>query len=90
MTELVATFIYDGSVDYGTYRIFACYDSIEDFDNRKVSFYDIYDVDGNCVNEGEPFYNFPSFQEVYECYWLPLIREGKDSFRDLKNDISLS
>jgi hypothetical protein len=70
MNELVAKYVYDSSVDYGFYRVFACYDSMTDYDNRKVDFYDIYDSLGNCVNEGEPFYTFPSWQEVYEYYWL--------------------
>ena len=84
MNELVAKYVYDSSVKYGYYNVYACYDSIEDFDSRKVSFYDLYDCDGNCVNEGEPFYTFPSWQEVYEYYWLPYIREGKDDLRDCK------
>ena len=90
MNELVAKYVYDNYVGYGFYKVFACYDSMEDYDSRKVSFYDVYDSDGNCVNEGEPFYEMPSWKEIYEYYWLPLIREGKDSLRDLKNDISLS
>lgn len=88
MTEQVASYIYDKSVSYGTYNIFACYESITDYDNRKVDFYDVYDQDGFCVNEGEPFYEFPSWQQVYEFYYLPSIREAsKDHPRDLKKII---
>ena len=84
MTEVVAKYIYDDSVDYGFYRVFACYDSLNEYDKRKVSFYDIYDSHGNCVNEGEPFYSFPSWQEIYECYWLPTVQEAsKTHKRDL-------
>lgn len=85
MNEWVAKYIYDSSVDYGTYRIYACYASMEDYDNRKVDFYDVYDSSGNCVNEGEPFYTFPSWQEIYEYYWLPTVTESKkDHNRDLR------
>jgi hypothetical protein len=38
-----------------------------------------------CVNEGNPFYELPTWKEVYEHYYLPSIREGsKDHPRDLK------
>lgn len=85
MTEQVASYIYDNAVPYGTYNVFACYDSMEDFDNRKVSFYDVYDNSGLCVNEGDPFYDFPSWDEVYIDYWLPSVREAsQDHSRDLK------
>lgn len=84
-TEQVASYIYDKSVQYGIYNVFACYNSIEDFDNRKVSFYDIYDDSGLCVNEGEPFFDMPSWALIYKIYYLPSIREAeKDHPRDLK------
>lgn len=73
--ELVATYYYDPSVDYGKYNVFACYDTMQDYDDRKVSFYDVYDGDGYCANEGDPFYTMPSWQEIYEFYWLPIVRE---------------
>ena len=85
MTEQVASYIYDKSVAYGIYNVFACYDNMTDYDNRKVDFYDVYDDSGLCVNEGEPFYEFPSWQEIYNYYYLPSIREAdKDHKRDLK------
>jgi hypothetical protein len=85
MTEQVASYIYDQSVPYGTYNVFACYESLEDYDNRNVDYYDIYDKSGLCVNEGEPFYEFPSWQQIYDFYYLPSIREAtKDHPRDLK------
>lgn len=85
MTESVASYIYEPNVDYGIYNVFACYDSMEDYDKRNVSFYDIYDNSGLCVNEGEPFYELPSWKEIYEFYYLPSIREAEqDHPRDLK------
>jgi hypothetical protein len=84
-TEQIASYIYDPSVQYGTYNIFACYESLEDYDNRNVDFYDIYDESGLCVNEGDPFYDVPSWNDVYNHYYLPSIREAsKDHPRDLK------
>ena len=84
-TEQVASYIYDPSVPYGKYNVFAYYESLEDYDNRNVDFYDIYDESGLCVNEGDPFYELPTWKEVYEHYYLPSIREGsKDHPRDLK------
>jgi hypothetical protein len=39
-------------------------------DKRKVSFYDVYnDKTGLCVNEGDPFYGFPTWQEVFDNYY---------------------
>lgn len=85
MTESVASYIYEPNMDYGIYNVFACYDSMEDYDKRNVAFYDIYDNSGLCVNEGEPFYEFPSWKDVYEYYYLPTVREAsKDNIRDLK------
>ena len=84
--ELVATYIYDNTVTYGSYNVYACYDSITDYDNRKVAFYDVYNS-GFCVNEGEPFYEMPSWQDIYDYHWLPSVREAsKDHNRDLKNE----
>lgn len=85
MNELVATYIYDPSVDYGSYSVYACYNNMQDYDNRVVEFYDLYDKSGICVNEGEPFYDMPSWKEIFEYYWLPTIREAKKTHkRDLK------
>lgn len=71
MNEHVATYIYDDKADYGVYDIYACYDSDRDYSNRNVSFYDVYDKAGRCVNEGDPFYQLPEWQEVYDNYYMP-------------------
>jgi hypothetical protein len=85
MNELVAIYIYDPSVEYGAYKIYACYDNMKDYDERNVAFYDVYENNGICVNEGEPFYTMPSWRDIYEYYWLPSIREAStDHNRDLK------
>ena len=74
MNEHVATYYYDMKVEYGVYDIYACYDSDADYLSRNVSFYDVYDKNGVCVNEGDPFYTFPTFQEVYDNYYQPHLK----------------
>jgi hypothetical protein len=71
MNEHVATYIYDENQPYGVYDIYACYESKRDHDNRNVSFYDIYDKNGECVNEGNPFYTFPKWDEIFQKYYHP-------------------
>lgn len=75
ITEQVASYIYDKDVSYGAYNVFACYDSINDYDNRKADFYDVYDNSGVCVNEGNPFYELPSWKEIYYHYYLPSMKQ---------------
>jgi len=85
MNELVATYIYDPSVEYGTYRVYACYDNLKDYAERNPDFYDVYESNGVCSNEGDPFYEMPSWKDIYEYYWLPTMREAaKNHTRDLK------
>ena len=70
MNEHVATYYYDSN-DSGqqVFDIYACYDNMEQYDIRDVQFYDLYDKSGNCVNEGDPFYEFPTWQEVFNNYY---------------------
>ncbi len=66
MNERVATYIMDDV----SYDVYACYDSMRDMDSRDVSFYDVYNnLTGECVNEGDPFYDFPTWQEVFDNYY---------------------
>ena len=66
MNERVATYVMDDVL----YDVFACYDSGDDMDTRNVSFYDVYNQKtGECVNEGYPFYEFPTWQEVFDNYY---------------------
>ena len=88
ITEKVASYFYDKSVSYGTYDIFAYYNSVENYENRKVDFYDVYDNDGLCLNEGLPFYEFPSWYIVYEAYYLTALKkESLQNKRDLRRAI---
>lgn len=58
--ELVAEYRYS---DDCLIRVYACYDTVADFDKRRVSFYDVYDRHGVCMNEGDPFYSFPTWAQ---------------------------
>jgi hypothetical protein len=66
MNELVATYVMDDV----QYDIYACYDSWADMDTRNVSFYDVYNQKtGACVNEGDPFYEFPTWDDIFNNYY---------------------
>jgi hypothetical protein len=64
--EIIATYYYD---NVSAFDAVACYDSWKDYDNRKVSFYDIFDKDGLCVNEGDPIYSLPTWDFVRVHYY---------------------
>lgn len=68
--EHIATYIYDERLDHGVYEIYANYETPRDISNRNVSWYDIYDKNGVCVNEGNPYYTMPTWQHVFDAYYL--------------------
>jgi len=53
--QIVATFY----INHRAYDIYGCWD--KDTPQHKFDFYDIYDEEGFCINEGEPFYSFPTY-----------------------------
>jgi hypothetical protein len=66
MNERVATYVMDDV----SYDVFACYDSWADMDTRNESFYDVYNQKtGACVNEGDPFYEFPTWDDIFSNYY---------------------
>jgi len=66
MNERVATYVMDDV----QYDVYACYDSVRDMDTRNVAFYDVYNnLTGECVNEGDAHYDFPTWQEVFDNYY---------------------
>lgn len=69
-SEVVATYYYDHHTTHANsvFEVVACYDSWEDYDKRNVSFYDVYDKSGQCVNEGDPLYSFPTWDFVRTYY----------------------
>ena len=46
------------------FDIIGCWD--KETPENEFDFYDIYDKDGNCLNEGIPFDEFPTWLEVKE------------------------
>lgn len=68
--EHIATYIYDPIVEYGVYEVYAIYETMTDRDNRNVSWYDVFDKNGECVNEGDPFYQMPTWQEIFDNYYM--------------------
>ena len=89
ITEKVATYVYDNSVKYGIYNVIASYKDLNDYNDRKVDYYEVYDDSGLCVDDDSPFYDFPTWNEIYNNYWLPSVREAeKEHTRDLKNAIN--
>jgi len=59
--ELVAQYYIFGK----TYDIYGCWDN--DTPENKFDFYDVYNREtGICINIGNPFYEFPSYNELVE------------------------
>ena len=46
------------------YTIYGCWD--KDTKENCFDFYDVYNAEGICINEGEPFYKFPTWEELKE------------------------
>jgi hypothetical protein len=69
--EHIATYYYDSNGDgEDTFEIMAVYDSLGDYEERKPSYYEIYDKSGSCLNEGAPLYEMPQYTFVYERYLI--------------------
>lgn len=70
-TEVVATYYYDHSSNQynSLFEVVACYDSLDDYYNRRASFYDVFDKAGHCVNEGDPLYSFPTWDFIRVHYY---------------------
>jgi hypothetical protein len=59
-SELVAEYHYgDGHVVW----VYAYFESIEALDKRLVEFFDCFDGEGTCLNEGDPLYAMPSWAD---------------------------
>lgn len=61
--EIVATHDINGR----EVIVYGCYDS--DTPETEFDFYDVY-LDGQCINEGEPFYHKPTEQDIIACLEL--------------------
>jgi len=38
----------------------------ENTPNDRFDFYDVFDKNGTCLNEGEAYYEFPTYEEIRE------------------------
>lgn len=68
--EHIATYIYDERLDYGVYEVYAIYETQVDRDNRNAESYDVYDKNGVCVNEGNPYYQIPTWQDIFDTHYI--------------------
>jgi hypothetical protein len=68
--EHIATYIYDPRLDYGVYEVYAVYECQGDRDRRNAAWYDIYDKGGACVNEDHPWYEMPTWQQIFDNYYM--------------------
>lgn len=58
-SEVVAEYVIEGK----TYTVYGCWD--HETPDDEYEFYDV-EVDGECINLGEPFYELPSEETVRE------------------------
>ncbi len=58
--ELIAKYYINGK----SYDVYGCWD--KETAEGKFAFYDVYDFEGNCINEGDPFYKEPHREDVKE------------------------
>jgi hypothetical protein len=68
--EHVATYIYDPRLDYGVYEIHAVYETSGDRNRRNVSWYNIYNKSGICINDNDPWYEMPTWQQVFDKHYM--------------------
>ena len=45
-----------------TFYIYGCWD--KETPENKFDFFDLYDKQGSCLNEGDPFFEFPTYDEI--------------------------
>lgn len=70
--ELMAVYIYrDNNHHYAEYNVYVVYDTVEAYDACDPSYYEVYDQDLVCLNEGYPLYKCPSWKDVYDMFYFP-------------------
>jgi hypothetical protein len=52
------------TVNGENYTLYRCYE--DDGEESDSDFYDLYDSKGNCLNEGDPYYEIPSRSEIVD------------------------
>ena len=55
--------IIDLTINDKVYSIYGIYDEQSE-DGIGYEYYDVYDSDGNCINEGDAFYDYPTLEEI--------------------------
>lgn len=78
--ELVAEYHY--RQDQGVVRIYACYATPQDMDERNVDYYEVYDQNGVCLSEGELWQRIPEWITVK--LWLTT-RDAKEWLHEQAN-----
>jgi len=58
--EMLAIYI----IGFEKYTVYGCWDN--DTLELEYDFFDVYDENGECINEGNPFWEFPTRQEIKE------------------------
>lgn len=58
--ELLATYY----INFKKYNIFGCWDNYTP--KYEYDFFDVFNEKGICINEGCPFYDFPTRKEIKE------------------------
>lgn len=66
LSELVAAY-YFGGVD--RVQVYAIYASAGDYETRTVDWYDCYDENGVCLNEGAPWWSLPTWHDCFHMYY---------------------
>lgn len=64
MSKLNDEFIKTVTVDEGDYYIYGFWD--EKTPDNEYKFYDVFDQNDECINEGEPFFDEPTEKDIKE------------------------
>ena len=65
-SQLVARYYIFGK----KYNIFGCWDN--ETPENQFDFFDVFNEQGICLNEGEPFYSMPTYNEVMDLVELTI------------------
>ena len=57
-----SSWVQDHTIYDETFSVYGIYND----DNNYFDYYDVFDENGNCVNEGSPFYQLPTVEQIKE------------------------
>lgn len=72
--QIICTYYINGQ----QYDVVGCFD--KDTPQDEFDFYDIYNTKGQCLNEGEPLYEFPTYKEIID--FLDPVSSFLDQYRN--------